>query len=69
MTEDSCTIGHRLTNLIIPGEPDVLDIITPVGVWSLQKDPRYEEFKTAINNGQCAETYTVPTPKPEISRE
>lgn len=59
MTEDSCTIGHRLTNLIIPGEPDVLDIITPVGVWSLQKDPRYEEFKTAINNGQCAETYSI----------
>jgi hypothetical protein len=61
LTQNSYYIGHRLTNLIIPGEPDVLDIATPVGVWRLQKDPRYEEYKTAIDKGQCAETYSIQT--------
>lgn len=61
LTRNSYFIGHRLTNLIIPGEPDVLDIATPAGAWTLRKDPRYEEFKTAIEGGQCAETYSIET--------
>ena len=59
MTQNSYFIGHRLTNLIIPGEPDEFDIATSTGVWTLKKEPRYEEFKLAIEKGQCAETYSV----------
>ncbi|MEV4610736.1 hypothetical protein MRBLMR1_005873 [Neorhizobium sp. LMR1-1-1.1] len=59
MTQGDYFIGHRLTNLLIPGEPDVLEITTSVGVWTLRKEPRYEECKAAIGNGQCAETYSI----------
>lgn len=56
---DSFYIGHRLTNLIIPGEPDSLTVVTPAGSWELRKDPRYEEYKRAIAEGKIAETYMV----------
>lgn len=56
---DNFYVGHRLTNLIIPGEPDSLTIITPAGSWELRKDSRYEEFKRAIAEGKIAETYTL----------
>lgn len=61
MIQNSYFLGHRLTNLIIPGEPDTLDIATSSGVWTLRKHPQYQTFKTAIENGQCAETYTIET--------
>lgn len=56
---NSFYIGHRLTNLIIPGEPDVLTITTPTGSWELRKDPRYDEYKRAIAEGKIAETYMI----------
>jgi len=56
---DSFYIGHRLTNLIIPGEPDALTIMTPAGSWELRKDSRYGEYKRAIAEGKIAETYMV----------
>lgn len=56
---NSFYIGHRLTNLIIPGEPNSLTIVTPAGSWELRKDPRYEEYKRAIAEGKIAETYMV----------
>jgi hypothetical protein len=56
---DSFYTGHRLTNLIIPGEPDSLTINTPTGSWELRKDSRYEEFKRTIAEGKIAETYMV----------
>ena len=59
MNQNSYTIGHRLTNLIIPGEPDVLDIATRAGIWTLTKDPDYMKFKAVIEKGQCAETYSI----------
>ena len=52
-------IGHRLTNLIIPGEPDLLTVTTPTGSWDLRKHDRYEEFKRAIAEGAIAETYVI----------
>lgn len=56
---DNFYIGHRLTNLIIPGEPDALTITTPAGSWELRKDARYEEYKRAIVEGKIAETYKL----------
>lgn len=56
---NSFYIGHRLTNLIIPGEPDSLTIATPAGSWELRKDSRYEEYKRGIAEGKVAETYTA----------
>jgi hypothetical protein len=52
-------IGHRLTNLIIPGEPDALTISTRAGSWELRKNSRYGEYKGAIAEGKIAETYTI----------
>jgi hypothetical protein len=52
-------IGHQLTNLIIPGEPDSLTLNTAAGAWNLVKAPQYSAFKQAIANGQCAETYSI----------
>lgn len=56
---NSFYIGHRLTNLIIPGEPDSLTVVTLAGSWELRKDPRYEEYKRALAEGRIAETYMV----------
>lgn len=59
MTPNSYFMGHRLTNLVIPGEPDTLDINTSAGVWTLRKGGRYDEFVAAIDEGRIAETYTI----------
>ncbi|MBR0780759.1 hypothetical protein [Bradyrhizobium iriomotense] len=52
-------LGFFICNLIIPGEPDHLEITTPAGVWTLGKYAEYEKSKAAINNGQCADTYYI----------
>jgi hypothetical protein len=53
-------IGHRLANLIIPGDPDELTINTPAGSWELRKDPQFTDNKAAIlNKGLTAETYSI----------
>lgn len=49
-------LGFFICNLIIPGEPDTLDISTPAGVWTLGKYADYTKSKAAIANGQCADT-------------
>lgn len=59
MILNSFFIGHRLTNLIIPGEPDELEIDTLAGTWLLKKHLNYDEFKKAIDQGQIAETYSI----------
>jgi hypothetical protein len=59
MSSNSYFMGHRLTNLIIPGEPDQFTIHTPAGEWVFKKSPNYENCKDAINKGQIAETYTI----------
>ena len=61
MANGSFFIGHRLTNLLIPDEPIVLDVSTPTGTWTLNRSPRYDEFKKAIEEGQVALTYTIET--------
>lgn len=53
-------IGHRLANLIIPGDPNQLTITTPAGTWELIKDSKFNDSKSAIlNDGMTAETYSI----------
>lgn len=53
-------IGHRLANLIIPGDPDQLTINTPAGSWELIKDPKFNDNKAEIlSKGMTAETYMI----------
>ncbi|WP_406870278.1 hypothetical protein ABEB22_10850 [Thioclava sp. 'Guangxiensis'] len=53
-------IGHWLTNLIIPGDPDQLTINTPAGSWELRKASGFNDGRAAIvNNGKTTETYSI----------
>jgi hypothetical protein len=55
-------IGFRIVNLMIPGEPQSLNIITPSGTWILDKAPSYDISTEAIRKGQCAVTYSLEHP-------
>jgi hypothetical protein len=55
-------IGFRLVNLLIPGEPQTLQIHTPSGKWELKKAHVYAESVKAIQNGQCGITYSIEHP-------
>ncbi len=59
LSQSSYFIGHKLTNLIMPGEPDRLVINTPAGTWTFNKAPKYDDLKKAIKGGQIAETYSI----------
>lgn len=52
-------IGFWMTNLLIPGDPDELNISAVSGNWELTKYEEYSASKTAIVNGQCAHTYAI----------
>lgn len=52
-------IGFWVVNLLIPGDPDELNISAVSGNWELSKYARYTESKSAISNGQCAHTYAI----------
>lgn len=56
-------IGFLVVNLLIPGDPDELNITTMLGSWIISK---LAESKNAIANGQCAHTYAI---KNDISME
>ncbi len=50
-------LSFYVINLLIPGDPEKLDLNLPSGTWTLERHPDYVKFKQAIANGQCAETY------------
>lgn len=52
-------IGFWVVNLLIPGDPDKLNIRGVSGNWTLSKFAKYSESKSAIANGQCAQTYAI----------
>jgi hypothetical protein len=52
-------IGFWVVNLLIPEDPDELNIHALSGTWELSKFAKYGESKTAISNGQCAHTYAI----------
>lgn len=52
-------LGFFICNLIIPGEPETLELATPAGVWTLGKFADYAKSKEAITKGQCADTYYI----------
>jgi len=52
-------IGFWLVNLLIPGDPEELNITTSSGEWVITKHDMFQKSKKAIGNGQCAHTYTI----------
>jgi hypothetical protein len=54
-------LGFRLCNLVIPGDPEELELKTPSGIWHLERESRYAEVKQAIEQGQIGETYCLMT--------
>lgn len=52
-------IGFWVVNLLIPGEPDNCKINTSSGGWDFEKSANYSQSKSAITNGQCANTYAI----------
>lgn len=55
-----------VANLLIPGEPDTVDIQTPSGVWQFGKFADYQKSVAAIKQGQCATTYFIENPIPLV---
>jgi len=54
-------LGFYLCNLIIPGEPEKLEINTRLGTWELEREHRYLEVKQALADGRVGETYSIMT--------
>lgn len=52
-------IGFWVVNLLIPDDPDELNIHAPSGDWKLSKFAKYSKSKSAIISGQCAHTYAI----------
>lgn len=52
-------IGFMVVNLLIPNDPDQLNLNTLSGSWEINKYANFTESKNAIANGRCAYTYTI----------
>lgn len=55
-------IGFWIVNLLVPGEPEELEIVTPSGTWRLERAAFYGRSKEAILEGKCAHTYALENP-------
>ncbi len=55
-------IGFRIANLLIPDDPEELEIQTRSGCWTLRQNNQFLENKQAIYQGKCAETYDATHP-------
>lgn len=55
-------IGFWTVNLLVPEEPQQIEIKTPLGIWALKKAAFYDKSKAAISDGQCANTYALEHP-------
>lgn len=52
-------LGFFVVNLLIPNDPDEINIKTISGSWTINKYGNFAQSITAIANGQCAHTYTI----------
>jgi hypothetical protein len=57
-------LGFIVANLLIPGDPQTIDLTLPSAIWTLDKHPSFDNSKTAMERGQCAETYFLKTSGP-----
>ena len=55
-------LGFVIANLLIPGDPQTVNLTLPSAAWTLNKHPTFDNSKTALERGQCAETYFLTTP-------
>jgi hypothetical protein len=55
-------LSFHVVNLLIPGDPEKIDLILPSGTWRLEQHPSFAEFKKGISEGKCAETYYLEYP-------
>ncbi|MDA9451092.1 hypothetical protein [Bradyrhizobium sp. CCBAU 21360] len=59
-------LSFFVVNLLIPNDPDTLELDTPSGKWELSKFPNFANSKAAIAQGQCAHTYIIENPIPLV---
>ncbi|MGE3714285.1 MAG: hypothetical protein AB7F82_07130 [Alphaproteobacteria bacterium] len=52
----------RVVNLLIPGNPGMVDLPLPSGTWTLTKGQNFASDVEAIGKGQCVETYILEHP-------
>ena len=52
-------IGFWITNLLPPGGPQQFDVITPAGTWSFEPSANYLSYVQPVQDGGCANTYSV----------
>ena len=53
-------LALNLCNLIIPGDPEELQVSTSLGTWKFYQNPGFIEAKRAIlRDGKCANTYCI----------
>ena len=48
-----------VVNLLIPAEPQSMELSVPSGKWTLERFVEYEKSKAAIKEGKCAHTYYI----------
>jgi hypothetical protein len=57
-------LSFHVTNLLVPGDPNKINLTLPSGTWTLERQPNFDQSKEAIAGGQCAETYFLENPVP-----
>jgi hypothetical protein len=52
-------LSFHVVNLLIPDDPEGIELTLPSGTWTLERHPQFAEFKQAMAGGQSAETYIL----------
>lgn len=55
-------LSFFVVNLLLPGDPEELEFVTPSGTWTVRRFAEYEKSKAAIAEGKCAHTYFLEHP-------
>ncbi len=52
-------IGFWLVNCLPPNAPQIFKLNTPAGVWIFRKASHFDEVLDGVNQGRCANTYSI----------
>ena len=52
-------IGFWITNLMPPSAPEEFEVKTPSGTWIFERAARYFEYVPQVEQGACANTYSM----------
>lgn len=53
------TLGFRVANLLLPGDPKQFAVNVPADVWEFEREPHYDQSKVSILEGKIAGTYSI----------